>query len=526
MKVLLVTGQLAKEKIHANATKANVDFQVEDLPISVAAFLSPKMIVQRLRKKELSSFDLILVPGLMKGNTFPIEKKLETPTYKGTEHASDLPLLLKRIQTGEIELSHSKPADDVIQLNREKEIENVWTQVEHIERDILRQEKGFMIGSLPLSKQLPIRIAAEIIDAPTLSQEELVNRAKYYVRSGADIIDIGMIAGEDHSNQIEEIVDTVSKAVEVPLSIDSLNANEIRGAADSGVDMIVSLDGTNMNAVAERVKDTACVIIPHQKPTGQPSETVEERLHSIERNIEKARKLGIEKILVDLILNPPLSPSLMESLDAFYQFAQEYPRIPLFMGVGNATELMDADSIGINATLTGIASEIGVDILLTTEASDKTVSSVKEVSKACKMMYLSKQWETVPKDLGLDLLHLKEKQKRDEQYPYPEDITITQAKESQEPTRLDEKGFFRIWIDEDESEILALHFPLGDDTEPDVLIKGANAEVMYKTILEKNLISQMSHAAYLAKELTKAEIALKTGRSYIQEENVFPSSFF
>lgn len=526
MKVLLVTGQLAKEMVHANAKKAKVDFKVEALPISVAAFLSPKMIIQHLKEKDLSSFDLILVPGLMKRNTSSIEEKLGKPTYKGTEHASDLHLLLRKIRSEEIELSHSKAGDEVIQFSKEKEIEKVWSQVKDLEREVLQQGKGLMIGTLPISKQLPIRIAAEIIDAPTLSQEELVNRAKYYVRSGADIIDIGMISGEDHSDRVGEIVDIVSKAVECPLSIDSLNANEIRAAADAGVDMIVSLDGKNMSTVAEMVNDKVCVILPHLRSTGQPPETLEERLHNIERNVERARKLGIKNILVDLILNPLHSTSMIESLDAFYQFAQKYPRIPLFMGIGNATELIDADSIGINATLTGIASEIGIDILLTTEASDKTTSSVKEVSKACKMMYLSNQWKTVPKDLGLDLLHLKEKKKREEHYPFPEDTAIIQAKESREPSRLDVKGFFRIWIDSDEGRILALHSPLGKDAEPDVLIKGATAEAIYKKILEKNLISQMSHAAYLAKELTKAEIALKTGRTYIQEENVFPSSFY
>jgi len=40
-------------------------------------------------------------------------------------------------------------------------------------------------------------------------------------------------------------------------------------------------------------------------------------------------------------------------------------------------------------------------------------------------------------------------------------------------------------------------------------------------IVGSGLVSELSHAAYLGREIQKAEIAIKTGRGYIQEEDVF-----
>ena len=40
------------------------------------------------------------------------------------------------------------------------------------------------------------------------------------------------------------------------------------------------------------------------------------------------------------------------------------------------------------------------------------------------------------------------------------------------------------------------------------------------SLLEKNLVSQMSHAGYLGAELTKAETALKLNLKYVQDQSL------
>jgi tetrahydromethanopterin S-methyltransferase subunit A len=49
------------------------------------------------------------------------------------------------------------------------------------------------------------------------------------------------------------------------------------------------------------------------------------------------------------------------------------------------------------------------------------------------------------------------------------------------------------------------------------VIEGRQAAVIAATVIEQGLLRQLDHAAYLGRELTKAEIALKTGSQYEQD---------
>jgi dihydropteroate synthase len=54
------------------------------------------------------------------------------------------------------------------------------------------------------------------------------------------------------------------------------------------------------------------------------------------------------------------------------------------------------------------------------------------------------------------------------------------------------------------------------------VVKGKDATSVYGTLIEMGLVTRLDHAAYLGRELAKAEIALKLGRSYIQDQPLFP----
>lgn len=86
--------------------------------------------------------------------------------------------------------------------------------------------------------------------------------------------------------------------------------------------------------------------------------------------------------------------------------------------------------------------------------------------------------------------------------------------------RPDPKGYFLIRLNEKKKRIEA-----GFCTYQHVITKmvyGSNAIEIYNTIIKKKLISRLEHAAYLGKELYKAELALKYGKRYQQE---FPLEF-
>jgi hypothetical protein len=51
-----------------------------------------------------------------------------------------------------------------------------------------------------------------------------------------------------------------------------------------------------------------------------------------------------------------------------------------------------------------------------------------------------------------------------------------------------------------------------------ITVRGNSAKGLLDAIFELELVSTASHAAYLGRELKKAEIALKLGRSYAQDD--------
>lgn len=54
-----------------------------------------------------------------------------------------------------------------------------------------------------------------------------------------------------------------------------------------------------------------------------------------------------------------------------------------------------------------------------------------------------------------------------------------------------------------------------------VVIKGRTAREILQTAIDLGLVSRLDHAAYLGRELEKAEIALKLGRCYMQDVELF-----
>jgi dihydropteroate synthase-like protein len=261
------------------------------------------------------------------------------------------------------------------------------------------------------------------------------------------------------------------------------------------------------------------VIIPTNQRQGYFPKKAHDRVKYLEETITKAKKLGISRCLADLILEPT---DILESFIAFKEFSARNPAVPLFVGVSNVTELMDADSVGVNALLARLSQEVDASILLATEKSDKAKGTVAEQVAAAKMMFLAKKRGSVPKDLGVDLLILKDKRNREEPYDKKlEEGGKAVAAERLDPTVLDAEGIFKIAIDRSEGMLVAVHFTSIEMNKPINVVKGKTAESVCSKILEMGLVSTLDHAAYLGSELAKAEVALRTGKEYIQDGTLF-----
>lgn len=79
----------------------------------------------------------------------------------------------------------------------------------------------------------------------------------------------------------------------------------------------------------------------------------------------------------------------------------------------------------------------------------------------------------------------------------------------------DPKGYFLIRVNRSKKRIeVGFVTPKHTITK---IIHGKSAVGIYNTIIRKKLLTRLEHAAYLGKELYKAELALKYGKRYVQE---------
>jgi dihydropteroate synthase-like protein len=267
-------------------------------------------------------------------------------------------------------------------------------------------------------------------------------------------------------------------------------------------------------------------VIPDRKDNSKQTvsdESVKSRVASLEENIDRASQVGFKKVIADSIMDPIVFPGIVTSIIASHIFSEDRPNTPIMFGVGNITELIDADSIGVNAAIAGIAQELNAALLLTTEGSTKTKGTVRELATACSMMFLARRRNTPPKDLGIDLLRLKEKRRRDVPYDgsleREKRLKVVEAKRGAEPIS-DEKGFFKINIDQDEHKIVVSHFK-GETGEPDIVVRGNEPLEIRDTLNRLAAFSTLEHAYYLGVEVEKAHIASRIDRSYYQDEELF-----
>jgi dihydropteroate synthase-like protein len=475
MKVLVVTGRHAEKLVRESATGADVLI----LDADIAAFITPAMLIQAAPR----SYELILIPGAITSDFSRTERVLDTKIRLGPKHAADLGFVLKHLD--EIELSTSIPACVLLE---EKRLNDARAILAKLEADA---KPRFCLKDLKIGGTSRMKVLAEIVDATRFSPDELARKTNYYEKAGADMIDLGLPM-DALSEDVSSTVETARKVTDLPLSIDAIRPDLIHAAIKSGANMVLSLNGENIPSVGPAVaeKGLPSVVIP-----GPGS-------MSLEENVRTAQDLGIQ-VIADPVLDPPLL-GLAKSLSRYTSFRERFPDIPLFFGVGNVTELLDADTQGSNALLAAIAAEVGASILFTPEFSPKARGSVRELRTASEMMFLASNRKSPPKDLGFDLLVLKEKRDR------PQDMIdepYIEAK-AHHAYIIDPAGNFRIIVAN--GKIWAKHDKHN--------IAGTNAKDVLNTIIDLGLVSSLDHVGYLGRELQKAELALRLERSYTQDE--------
>ncbi len=467
MRILLPTGAATESVVKRAAEGFDADVVVTG---EIASFLTPAALRKILKKKP---YDTVIVSGMCTASFEQVERETGVPVYRGPRHAADLFWILPLLE--KTELSRTEPADDLLQARKAGEARK---KIEAHERDT---DCVFSVRGVKIGGTSRIKVLAEIMDAHRCDDIAAVVGSCF--ASGADIVDLGF--GFDAEPEDVTRIFSLLRDTEGPLAVDTQDPLLIR-AALIRADLILSLQEKNIPVIGTEVaaSGAAAVVVPGES--------------TLVKNLDQAGKAGIQKLIADPLLQPAGS-GFTRSLRGFRNYGA-----PLFFGAGNVVELLDADSIGMNALLAGIAAESGASVIFTSEHSDKTRGSIREMRRATEMMVLARD-RPYPKDLGIDLLVLKEKRRRREP-PLAYD-TFIEAVPMPDAITCDPRGNFRIGIEGD--RIVAVL--------NGIAVKGSRWQDVLFTIIERGDVSLLDHAGYLGRELYKAELAIRFGRSFEQD---------
>ena len=224
-------------------------------------------------------------------------------------------------------------------------------------------EAAMTIKGVKIGGSSRMKVLAEVVDATRMNEAALDRLISDYQFQGADMIDLG-VSLDATSDQVARTVKAANKVTRLPVSIDTVQPDLILAGIEAGADFVLSLNAENINLIGEALarKGIPVVVIPGP---GQIS---------LDENMKAAEIMGIQ-IIADPVLSPPLQ-GLATSIKGYIDFRRSNPDTPLFFGVGNVTELLDADCIGANALLVALGAELGASILFTPEYSPKTKGSI------------------------------------------------------------------------------------------------------------------------------------------------------
>ncbi|HKW41556.1 MAG TPA: DUF6513 domain-containing protein, partial [Gemmatimonadales bacterium] len=431
-RVLFVTGKLAEAALRRTITAMAPVFawDIAVLKITVAALMTTSWIARFLEVP--AETDLVLIPGLCEGDPAVIRERAGgVAVEKGPKDLRQIP--------------------------------------QYFGRAAAAADYG----------AYDIEIVAEVNNAPRLERAAIRAEADRFRMSGADVIDIGCTPGREFPALADVVRELRDAGMRV--SIDSFDAGEIGRAVEAGAELVLSVNRTNLEVARDFAGTrTRVVVIPD---FGQGIETLEPSVAALEQ-------WGVS-YLIDPVIEP-IGFGFMQSLERFAETRRRYPTAPLFMGIGNITELTAADTTGVNALLVAICQELGVRAVLTTEVIPWARGAVREIDIARRLMYHAISHKALPKGVDDRLVTVK-------------DPTVLAYSESElrELQRAVTDPNFRIFTDRDTVTVF----------NNEKFVRGTDIH----EIFEQLEVREATHAFYLGRELMKARLAITLGKTYRQE---------
>lgn len=440
-RVLFITGKLAEPSLRRVvdelAPKAGFEPHVAVLPITVAALMTCDWVARHLPPLPPDIARAVL-PGFCRGELEAVSHAVGAPAERGPIDLRDLPEFFGK---------QAAPRD---------------------------------YGAFD------IEILAEINHAPLKSLDAILTEARRYHASAADVIDLGCDPGPAWGGVADAV--RALRADGLRVSIDSFNPDEVDAALAAGAELVLSVNGTNVEH-ARRWH----ALHPHVEVVAIPDTPND--LDSLARTVDTLRDIGIAHRL-DPILEP-IGFGFANSLGRYIETRRRFPDAELMMGVGNLTELTDADSAGLNVLLAGFCQELGVRSVLTTEVINWARSSVKEFDLARRLVFHAVREKVLPKRIEPNLVLLRDPK----MYEQGEDALQELAR------RVTDRNY-RVFAERGELHVL----------NGSVYLRGTDPFALFAQLAAADPKLDAAHAFYLGYEFAKAVTALTLGKSYTQDQ--------
>ena len=321
------------------------------------------------------------------------------------------------------------------------------------------------------------RIFAEIVEAATLPVEAILARARHLRVEGADVIDLGCLPGTPFPMLEDAVRALVAEGGTV--SIDSGDPAELARGAAAGASFLLSLTENTLDLAFDT--EAVPVLIP-----AEPGD-----MASLYRACERLDRAG-KPYLADAILDP-INFGFVESLARYRELRQHLPTAQILMGVGNLTELTDADTPGVTALLMAACVELRIDNVLVVQVSPHCRRAVREADRGWRMLHTAARDGSLPQGYDASLLSLRDRR------PFPN----SPAEIAESAAQVTDPNF-RIEVAADGIHVYnrAGHHVAQDpfDLFPELGVEGDGG-----------------HAFYLGVELARAQIALQLGKRYAQD---------
>jgi dihydropteroate synthase len=200
---------------------------------------------------------------------------------------------------------------------------------------------------------------------------------------------------------------------------------------------------------------------------------------------------------VDPILEP-IGFGFGRSLARYFDVRRRYPQARMLMGIGNLTELTDADSAAINVVLLGLCEELAITSVLTTQVIPWARTCVRECDLARRLVHYAVTRRSLPKHVEPRLVLLRGRQ--------PLEYGDEQLARLAEAIR---DRNIRIVAERGQVHVLSrgLH------------LQGEDAFALFAALTAARPGEiDPDHAYYLGYEVAKAVTALTLGKDYRQDQ--------